>query len=108
MTTPFYYLAGLLLLAAYPLGIEPLAFARHLIAPWAVLGGILLYAGICWGVLGRRPRHLGLARELLRGLGLLLYGQLIFVFHFPLWIWSIGVEEDPLASTLLSLAPLFA
>jgi Zn-dependent protease with chaperone function len=108
MTTPFYYLAGLLLLAAYPLGSEPLAFARHLIAPWAVLAGIAVYAGICWGVLARRPRQPGLAREILRGLAILLYAQLVFVFHFPLWVWSIGVEDDPMASTLLGLAPLFA
>ncbi|HVR85917.1 MAG TPA: M48 family metalloprotease [Planctomycetota bacterium] len=108
MTTPFYYLAGLLLLAAYPLGKEPLMFARHLVAPWAALGGIVVYAGISWGVLARQPRHPGLARELLRGLALLLYTQLVFVFHFPLWVWSIGVEDDPMASTLFSLAPLFA
>jgi len=108
MSNPFYYLAGLLLLAAYPLGIEPLTFARHLIAPWAALGGLAVYAAVCWGVLGSRPARGALARFGLRLLALVLYSQLLFVFHFPLWVWQLGVEEDPLASSLLSLLPLFA
>src|SRR5258708_28755171 len=84
MTTPFYYLAGLLLVTGYPLGEEPLMFARNLIAPWAALGGLVLYACICWGVLAPPPRHVGLARELLPALWLLLLPHLIFAFHFPL------------------------
>ena len=109
MTTPFYYLAGLLLLTTYPWGKEPLMFAREpLVAPWAALGSIAVYAVICWGVLAARPRHVGLARELLRGLAVVLFALLVFIFHFPLWIWSIGVEQDPLAVTLLGLAPLVA
>jgi len=108
MTTPFYYLAGLLLLTSYPVGLEPLIFARQVIAPWAAVGSIAVYAVICWRVLTARPRHIGLAREILRGLAVILFALLVFVFHFPLWIWSIGVEQDPLAVTLLGLTPLVA
>lgn len=108
MSNPFYYLAGLLLLAGYPTGHEPLVFARTPVAPWAALGGVALYAALCWGVVGSGPRHPGLARELLRVLALILYAQLLFVFHFPLWVWQLGLEDDPLAGTALGLAPLFA
>ncbi|HLY08171.1 MAG TPA: M48 family metalloprotease [Planctomycetota bacterium] len=108
MSNPFYYLAGLLLLAAYPLGSEPLAFARDRIAPWTALGGLAVYTGICWAALARRRRSAPLIRVALRLLALVLFAQLIFVFHFPLWVWTLGVEEDPLASSLLSLSPLFA
>jgi Zn-dependent protease with chaperone function len=108
MSNPFYYLVGLLVLSGYPLGIEPLQFAKQMIAPWVALGGIALYAGICWAVLARRPSQPVLAKIGLKVLGVALYAQLIFIFHFPLWVWSLGVEEDPLASSLLGLAPLFA
>jgi Zn-dependent protease with chaperone function len=109
MSNPFYYFAGLLLAAAYPLGIEPLAFARNLIAPWAVVGAVLLYALVAWAALSRPPRRPSLARFLLRVLAIALYAALLFVFHLPLWIWErLGVEEDPLATTLLTLAPLLA
>src|SRR4030095_11406749 len=84
-----------------------LSFWERRLAPWAVLGSFAVYAGLCWGVLARpflqRP---GLAREMLRGVALLLYAQLIFVYHLPLWIWELGVEEDPMISTLLALLPL--
>jgi Zn-dependent protease with chaperone function len=108
MSNPFYYLAGLLILFAYPTGFEPLQFARNLIAPWVALGGLVVYAGICWAVLARRPAPPPLARIALRFLGLVLYFQLVFIFHFPCWVSSIGVGEDPLLNSLLSLAPLFA
>ena len=108
MSNPFYYLAGLLLLSAYPLGKEPLAFAEHLVAPWAVVGGLLIYAGISWAVLARPPDRPPLARFLLRLLAMVLYAELIFIYHLPLWVWSLGVEDDPLASSLLTLAPLLA
>jgi Zn-dependent protease with chaperone function len=108
MSNPFYYLAGLLLLSAYPLGIEPLAFAERMAAPWAVLGSLMVYAGICWAVLARRPAQPVLARRALEVTALLLYAQLIFVYHFPLWIWKLGTENDPLLSGLLGLAPLMA
>jgi Zn-dependent protease with chaperone function len=108
MVTPFYYLAGLLLLSSYPTGSEPLAFARApLLAPWAALGGLVVYAGICWAALARRRPIHPLLLEVLRLLALILFTQLVFVFHFPLWISDMGVE-DPLASSLLSLLPLFA
>ena len=107
MSNPLYYLAGLLILSGYPLGIEPLTFARPpMIAPWAALGGITVYAGICWAVLARRPTYPVLAKMGLKILGMALYSQLIFVFHYPLWVRDLGVE-DPLANSLLGLAPLF-
>jgi Zn-dependent protease with chaperone function len=106
MSNPFYYLAGLLILTAYPCGIEPLAFADGNVAPLAVLTGMALYAGLCWTVLARRPLRPQLARLLLRLAGLALYAGLIFV-HWPLWVWQLpGVEDDPLLSSLLGLAPL--
>jgi Zn-dependent protease with chaperone function len=108
MSNPFYYLAGLLLATAYPLGIEPLAFVRRMITPWAVLGSLLVYAGICWAVLARPLSRSPLARFVLRILALVLYAELLFVFHLPLWIWKLGVEDDPLISSLLTLAPLIA
>src|SRR5256885_14963324 len=107
MSNPLYYLVGLLIASAYPLGIEPLAFAKRGVAPWAVLGALLVYAGICWAVLGRSLRRPALARESLRVLGLLLYAELVYVFHLPFWIQEAGVE-DPMAATLLTLAPLLA
>ena len=109
MSNPFYYLAGLLIVTAYPMGIEPLAFAERGLAPWAVLGSLAIFAALCWAVLARplvrRPEK---ARFLLRLVALLLYAELVFVFHLPLWIWELGAEADPLAATLLSLLPLIA
>ena len=108
MSNPLYYLAGLLILSFYPYGFEPLTFAgdRLGLAPWAALGGIALYGGICFAVLARRPAPPPLARIALRLLGLVLYAQLIVVFHFPLWVFNVGVD-DSLLNSLLSLAPLF-
>lgn len=107
MVNPFFYLAGLLILASYPTGDEPLGFARNLIAPWVALGFVAFYAGICWTVLRTRPYNSTLLQLILRGLALILYGELIFLFHFPLWVLlRLGVE-DPLASSLLGLSPLF-
>lgn len=108
MSNPFYYLAGLLIATAYPLGIEPLAFVKRDVTLWATLGSILVYAGISWAVLARPLNRPGLARFALRILALLLYAELVFVFHLPLWVWQLGVEDDPLASTLLTLVPLIA
>lgn len=107
MSNPLYYLVGLLIASAYPLGIEPLSFAKRAVAPWAVLGAILIYAGLCGAVLGRPLRRPGLARELLRVLALVLYAELVFVFHLPFWVQEAGVE-DPMATALLTLAPLLA
>ncbi len=107
MSNPFYYLFGLLLASAYPTGSEPLAFARHIVAPWAALGALAVYGAVCWTVLSREPRRPQLARFGLRLLGLAMYGVLLFIFHFPLWVWGLGVEDDPLASSLLTLMPLF-
>jgi Zn-dependent protease with chaperone function len=108
MSNPFWYLAGLLLVTGYPTGYEPLGFAEREIAPWAVLGSLVFYALLCWPVLARPLRRPPLARFLLRLAALVLYAQLIFVFHLPLWIWDLGVEADPMASTLLALVPLIA
>src|SRR6185436_13383372 len=108
MSNPLYYLAGLLLVASYPMGWEPLAFAQRdaALAPWAVLGAWVFYALLCWAVLGR-PRRPPQARFLLPLAALALHAELIFIFHLPLWVWQRGVEEHPLASTILSLFPLF-
>ncbi|HVE39316.1 MAG TPA: M48 family metallopeptidase [Planctomycetota bacterium] len=110
MSNPFYYLAGLLMLSSYPQGFEPLAFAQpqRMLTPWALLGSLLVYAGICRAVLGRRPAQPALARRALEVTALLIYAELIFVFHLPLWIWELGTENDPLLSGLLGLAPLMA
>src|SRR5262245_31588609 len=108
MSNPFYYLAGLLLVTAYPMGWEPLGFAERGLAPWAVLGSLVLYALLCWAVLARPPRRPPLARFVLRLAALALYAQLIFIYHLPLWLWDRGVEADPFASTLLALLPLIA
>jgi Zn-dependent protease with chaperone function len=106
MSNPFYYLAGLLILTSYPSGFEPLSFAEQMVAPWALLGSTLVYAGLCWAVLARRPTQPVLARRALEVTALLLYAHLVYVFHIPLWIWDLGTENDPLLSGLLGLAPL--
>src|SRR6185503_9957562 len=103
MSNPFYYLAGLLLVTAYPMGWEPLAPAEHNVAPWAVLGSIAIYGALCWPILARPLQRRPLARFLLKLVALALYAELVFVFHLPLWIWQLGAESDPLASMLLSL-----
>src|SRR5262245_38215961 len=108
MSNPFYYLAGLMIVTAYPMGWEPLSFAERGLAPWAVLSSLVVYALLCWAVLARPLRRPPLARFLLRLVALALYFELIFVFHLPLWIWGLGAEADPLASTLLALLPLIA
>ncbi len=108
MSNPFYYLAGLLMLTSYPQGFESLRFAESMVTPWALLGSLLVYAGICWAVLGGRPAQPALARRALEVAALLIYAELIFVFHLPLWIWELGTENDPLLSGLLGLAPLMA
>src|SRR5262245_23849582 len=108
MSNPFYYLAGLLLVTAYPMGIEPLAFAERGLAPWAVLGAMAVYGALSWAVLARPLRRPPVARFLLRLVALALFAEIIFVFHLPLWIWELGAEDDPMASTLLALAPLIA
>src|SRR5438128_1225785 len=79
-----------------------------MVAPWAVLGSLAVYAALCCAVLARPLDRPALARFVLRLLGLVLYAELLFVFHLPLWIWELGVEDDPLASSLLALAPLIA
>jgi Zn-dependent protease with chaperone function len=106
MSNPFYYLAGLLMATSYPRGFEPLWSAKRNLAPWAVLGSLLLYAALSWAVLARPPARPPLARFVLRIVALVLYWELIHIFHLPLWIWQLGVEDDPLISTLLILLPL--
>src|SRR5262245_63104687 len=106
MSNPFYYLAGLMIVTAYPMGWEPLSFAERGLAPWAVLSSLVVYAPLCWAILARPLRRPPLARFLLRLLALMLFAQLVFVYHLPLWIWELGAESDPLAGTLLSLVPL--
>jgi len=108
MSNPFFYLAGLLLATSYPWGFEPLWFVERSVTPWALLGSLIVYGALCWAVLARPLRRPGLARFILQLLALILYAQLVFVFHFPLWVWQFGVEDDPLASTLLTLVPLIA
>jgi Zn-dependent protease with chaperone function len=107
MSNPFYYLAGLMLVTSYPAGFEPLAFVERGLAPWAILGAIAIYAALCWPVLARPLQRPQLARFYLRLAALALYATLIFVYHLPLWIGDLGVD-DPLAGTLLALLPLFA
>jgi Zn-dependent protease with chaperone function len=106
MSNPFYYLAGLILATAYPLGCEPLTFVERSVTPWMLLGSFVVYGGLCWAVLARPIRQVGLARFVLSLLALAMYAQLLFIFHLPLWVWQFGVEDEPLAGTLLTLLPL--
>lgn len=108
MSNPFFYLGGLLLLGAYPQGFEPLGFARNLIAPWVALGFLAFYTVVCWAVLRTRPHNATLLQTILRGLALILYAELIFIFHYQLWVWQLGFEDDPLSSSVIGLLPLFA
>ena len=117
MSNPFYYLFGMLLVFSYPTGIEPLTFIRpkahpEWVAPVAVGLAFLLYALLVASVhrsirLRGRYAVLGRARMLLRVTALLLFAVLIFVFHFPLWVWSLAGRGLLLTKTLLTLTPLF-
>lgn len=119
MSNPFYYLLGLFLALSYPTGGEPLRFAREreiggLPTPLlAMAAALAAYAPLAWGVhqwllAGERRVVVNLARTLLRGAALFLYGVLIFVFHLPLWVWSLGFEDNLFFGGLLTLAPLTA
>ncbi len=112
MSNPLYYLAGLVLVLSYPTGLEPLAFARDpavagVPVPLAATAAAMaLYGAAAW-ILHRRPGGLGGAALVgLRILALILFAAIIFVFHLPLWVWSIGLEEDVFAGGLLALSPL--
>src|SRR5437773_2540604 len=111
MSNPLYYVVGLLLAVSYPLGIEPLRFAREGMGPWAALVLLGVFGVLAWALhrsmILKRPHRLGLARLALRWLALLLYGTIVYVFHFPLWVWSLGLEESAFVGPLATLAPLF-
>ncbi len=106
MGAPFVTLFGLLLLLSYPTGVEPLRFAGGAAAPAAALGVVLVFGILCRRTAAARPGFVG--RSVLQILAVLLYGLLVFVFHWPLWTWWPWVEASPLLQTLLGLAPLYA
>ncbi len=112
MSNPLYYFVGLALVLSYPVGIEPLAFARNpslagIPVPVAAsLAAFVLYGASAWAVL-RRPGSAGwLARAGLRVLALLLFAAIVYVFHAPLWLGSLGIEDNVLVWGLLALSPL--
>lgn len=95
MAAPFATLFGLLLLFAYPTGLEPLRFAdSRVAAPLAVLAALVLQEAF-----SRRNRRAG---DLFAALQ---FAVLVFVFHWPLWTWHPRVESSPALSTLAGLAP---
>jgi len=112
LVSPLAYLIGLLLALSYPLGLEPLHFARHpawggLPAVLPAWGAALLFCGTAaWAAWGRRRVPPAAVRLALRGLALAFFAVLIYVFHLPLWVWTLGFEDDLLLGGLLSLAPL--
>lgn len=119
MSNPFYYLVGLFLAFSYPTGGEPLRFVRQThaggipVALWATAGALAAYGLLAWVVhrwlvAGQRRWIVGLARALLRLMGLLFYAALVYLFHFPLWLWSLGLEDSLFFGGLASLAPLMA
>ncbi len=107
MSNPLYYVVGLLLAVLYPLGIEPLRFAGEPAGPWAAAGLLGAFSLLAGGVHRRTaPHRLGLARLGLRWLALTLYATLLYLFHFPLWVWGLGFEESVFVGPLLTLSPL--
>jgi Zn-dependent protease with chaperone function len=110
MSNPLYYIVGLLLAYGYPVGVEPLRFARESTGLAAAAAILVSFSLVAWGVHRRlaeeRARFLGLARLALRGLALTLYAVLIYVFHFPLWVWSLGWEDSALVGPIITLLPL--
>lgn len=107
MSNPLYFLVGLLLASAYPLGFEPLRFVEGHWGLQAAVGAVTLYALLTAAVL-RSSRRPGLARMGLRWLALVLYAAVVYVFHYPLWVWAIGLEGSPVRGSLVTLAPLLA
>ncbi len=112
MSNPLYLIVGLLVALSYPLGVEPLRFADGAVGLRVAAAAVAVYAVLAWGVhralVPGRSHALGIARLALRWLALVVYTVLVYLFHFPLWVWSIGLEESTLARPLVTLAPLLA
>ena len=111
MSNPIHYLVALLIALAYPTGLEPLYFAQSpfssLIAFGVILFGISLLSATLYG---KRcsPALFRLLRTGIKVLNLFLFAMLIFVFHFPLFIWDqLGLEMVPGFDAALVLAPFF-
>jgi Zn-dependent protease with chaperone function len=107
MGAPLAVLLGLLLLLAYPSGLEPLRFARAPGAAWAAPLAVALHA-LASGLLQRRFPRAGAL--ILPGLAVALHVALVFLFHWPLrtWTWHPAIEASPMLSTLAGLLPLLA
>jgi Zn-dependent protease with chaperone function len=108
MTNPLYLMAGLLLTLAYPTSYEPLGFASPSWGLPAVAVAVVAYGALAAGLLRALRRHPIVARIALRWIALLVYAVLLFVFHFPLWVWSLGLEESLVLGPLVTLLPLLA
>ncbi len=109
MTNPIWFLFAVLLAFAYPTGSEFLHFAqRPWAAPAAWAGGSLLLAVASAVFYGRvtTVRRLLLGKLVFRGLSLAGFAALIFVFHFPLFVWvQLRLEEIPVVGDLATLLP---
>src|ERR1051326_2546589 len=111
MSNPLYYVVALVLAVSYPLGIEPLRFAREDVALRSAILALAAFGLVSWAVhralTPHRAYRLGLPRLILRFLAIALYAALVYVFHFPLWVWSVGLEDSAFFGPLVTLAPFF-
>jgi Zn-dependent protease with chaperone function len=110
MSNPLYLILGLLVAVSYPLGVEPLRFADPAVGLRASVAGVAGYALLAWGLhralVPGRVELLPVARLGLRWMALLLYAALVYVFHFPLWVWECGLEESAFFRPIVTLLPL--
>jgi Zn-dependent protease with chaperone function len=112
MSNPLYLVVGLMVAVSYPLGVEPLRFADPAVGLRAAVAAVAGYALLAWGLhralVPGRIERLGLARLGLRWVALLLYAALVYLFHFPLWVWEVGLEESAFFRPVVTLGPLLA
>ncbi len=112
MSNPIHYLVALLLVFSYPTGIEPLVFARSPNIPLAACGGAILLVAFLSAILYTRmvsPNTFRLARTGLKFLNMVLFGGMIFLFHFPLFVWrNLGLESIPGLAQAVMLLPFLA
>lgn len=108
MGNPLYFLVGLLIASVYPTGSEPLRFADPSRGPRAALAAVAGF-GLLSALLLRLGRHHPMLwRVTLRWAALAVYAVLVYVFHFPLFVWSLGLEGVPVLGTMATLSPLLA
>lgn len=112
MSNPIWFLFAAIVAFTYPTGIEPLAFARR---PWAgpaVWGGsiaLFVAAAFLFYSRVRSVRVLQIGKFAFRLSAILLHGAILFVFHFPLFVWStLRLEEVPFVDELVLLLPFLS